>query len=79
MEQTTTAARPGLPARIAATRTFIEGVRAEMRKVTWPTRAELIKATRMIVILALVLGVAIGLVDVLLNLLFVRGVAAIAQ
>jgi preprotein translocase subunit SecE len=79
MEQTTTAGRSGLPARIAATRTFIEGVRAEMRKVTWPTRAELIKATRMIVILALVLGVAIGLVDVLLNLLFVRGVAAIAQ
>lgn len=79
MEQATTAGRAGLPARIAATRAFFEGVRAELRKVTWPSREELIKATRMIVILALVLGVAIGLVDVVLNLLFVRGVAAIAQ
>ncbi len=32
-----------------------------MEKVTWPTAPELIKATRMIVILSIVLGLAIGL------------------
>lgn len=69
----------GLPAKVQATRAFLEGVRAEMRKVTWPTRPELIKATRMIVILSLLLGVTIGLIDLLLNLIFVRGVAALSQ
>ena len=31
------------------TRQFLVGVRDEMKKVTWPTRDELVKATRMIV------------------------------
>jgi len=69
----------GLAARVSAMRGFLEGVRFEMTKVTWPTWEELGKATRMIVILSLVLGVAIGLVDLLLNLIFVRGIAAITQ
>ena len=34
------------------------GSATELRKVTWPTRDELVKATRMIVILSIVLGVA---------------------
>jgi len=79
MEQASPVGGSGLPARLRASRAFLEGVRAEMRKVTWPTRPELIKATRMIVILALILGVVIGLVDLLLNVIFVRGVAALSQ
>ena len=79
MEQAEPTAPSGLPARIGAFRGFLTHVQAEMKKVTWPTRAELLKATRMVVILALVLGIAIGLVDFLLQLILVRGVAAIAQ
>ncbi len=66
-------------ARVRALRGFFLNVQGEMKKVTWPTRPELIKATRMVVILSLVLGVVIGLLDLLLQVILVRGVAAIAQ
>ena len=72
-------ASSGLAARIQTVRGFIESVRSELRKVTWPTRPELIKATRMVVILSLALGVAIGLLDWVLQLILVRGVAALAR
>ena len=61
------------------TRHFLVGVREEMRKVTWPTRDELIKATRMIVVLSLVLGVVIGLMDYVLQLILVEGIARLAR
>jgi preprotein translocase subunit SecE len=64
---------------VSRTRDFLVGVREEMRKVTWPTREELIKATRMIVILSIVLGVVIGLMDWLLQLIFVEGIARLAR
>jgi preprotein translocase subunit SecE len=60
-------------------RDFLAGVREEMRKVTWPTRDELIKATRMIVVLSILLGVVIGLMDWLLQLIFVEGIAQLAR
>jgi preprotein translocase subunit SecE len=58
---------------------FLRGVRAELEKVTWPTRAELVKATRMIVVLSLALGFAIGMLDLLLQFLLVNFVARIAR
>jgi preprotein translocase subunit SecE len=61
------------------TRGFLTGVRDEMRKVTWPTREELTKATRMIIVLSIVLGITIGLMDWLLQLLLVDGVARLAR
>jgi preprotein translocase subunit SecE len=64
---------------VSRTRDFLVGVREEMRKVTWPTRDELIKATRMIVVLSIVLGVVIGLMDWLLQLIFVEGIARLAR
>jgi preprotein translocase subunit SecE len=64
---------------VGQTRGFLVAVREEMRKVTWPTRDELIKATRMIIILALVLGIAIGLLDWVLQLILVEGVARLAR
>jgi preprotein translocase subunit SecE len=60
-------------------RGFLTGVREEMRKVTWPTREELTKATRMIIVLSIVLGITIGLMDWLLQLLLVDGVARLAR
>jgi preprotein translocase subunit SecE len=64
---------------VGQTRSFLVAVREEMRKVTWPTRDELIKATRMIIVLALVLGIAIGLLDWVLQLILVEGVARLAR
>jgi len=61
------------------TRGFLVAVREELRKVTWPTREELIKATRMIVVLSIVLGLVIGLMDWLLQLILVTGFARLAR
>lgn len=64
---------------LASTRSFLDGVQHEMQRVSWPTRPELGKATRMIVILTFILGITIGLLDLMLQLIFVRGVAALVQ
>ncbi len=61
------------------TRGFLLGVREEIRKVTWPTREELVKATRMIIVLSIALGITIGLMDWVLQLLLVDGVARLAR
>ena len=61
------------------TRQFLVAVREEMKKVTWPTRDELVKATRMIVILSIVLGITIGLMDYVLQLILVEGIARLAR
>jgi preprotein translocase subunit SecE len=58
---------------------FLTSVREELKKVTWPTRPELVKATRMIVILSIVLGLTIGLMDWVLQQILVEGVARLAR
>ena len=58
---------------------FLTSVRDELKKVTWPTRPELIKATRMIIVLSIVLGLTIGLMDYLLQLILVEGIARLAR
>ena len=71
---------PALPTRVVAQTTeFLRGVRGELTKVTWPGRDELWKATRMILALAIALGLIIGWLDLILNLIFVNGVAALAR
>ncbi len=80
MERTQVAQPAGrLTGWVSQTRTFLVGVRDEMKKVTWPTRDELVKATRMIVILSIVLGITIGLMDFVLQALLVNGVAHLAR
>ncbi len=58
---------------------FLVSVRDELKKVTWPTRPELIKATRMIIVFSIVLGLTIGLLDYVLQLILVDGVARLAR
>ncbi len=58
---------------------FLTAVREEMDRVTWPSREELIKATRMIVIFSIILGIAIGLMDYLLQVGLVDTVAKLAR
>ena len=68
------------PARwVGSTVEFIRAVRSELFKVTWPSRDELTKATRMIVVLSVVLGLLIGWMDLLFNLILVDGVAALTR
>ncbi len=50
-------------------------VPAEVRKVTWPTWDELKKATGVIIVFVLILGVLIGVMDWLLQLIFVTVVS----
>jgi preprotein translocase subunit SecE len=70
---------PREPGALSRSADFITAVRAELRKVTWPTREELQKATRMIVVLSLALGAAIGIMDVVLQKILVDGVARLAR
>ena len=58
---------------------FLVAVREEMGRVTWPSKPELIKATRMIVVFSIVLGIAIGLMDLLLQVVLVDMVAKLAR
>jgi preprotein translocase subunit SecE len=61
------------------TTAFLVSVREELKKVTWPTRPELVKATRMIIVLSIILGLTIGLLDWLLQVILVEGVARLAR
>ncbi len=54
---------------------FLRACRQEWDKVTWPTRDELTKSTRMIIILSVALGLVIGLLDFLLNVVLVQWLA----
>jgi len=69
----------GLVRWVGGTVDFLRAVRTELGKVTWPSRDELTKATRMIVVLSVMLGLAIGWLDWILNLVLVNGVAALLR
>ena len=69
----------GLSHFVRGTIGFLRATLLELDKVTWPSRDELTKATRMIVVLSIVLGLAIGWMDLLLNLVLVDGVAALSR
>ena len=56
---------------------FVEGVNAEMRKVTWPDRTQLKDTTIKIIIFVLLLGAVIGIIDLLLEAVLVRGIPSL--
>lgn len=62
-------ARPGL---VTRTVTFYHDVMGEMKKVTWPDRAQLQQSTIQILIFVLFIGAVIALLDVALQALLVR-------
>ena len=57
--------------------TFVNDVMVEMRKVTWPDRAQLKDTTIKIIIFVLFLGAVIGVVDVILQLILVKGIPSL--
>ena len=61
--------------RLARIVEFFRDVRAELRKVTWPTMDELKKATSVIIVFVMVMGLVIGLMDATFQFGFVRAVA----
>ncbi|MEX2145879.1 MAG: preprotein translocase subunit SecE [Candidatus Rokuibacteriota bacterium] len=47
-------------------REFVQEVLAEFRKVTWPSRAELISSTAVVLVVTVVLAFFLGGVDIVL-------------
>ena len=54
---------------------FVRDVRGEIRKVTWPSWDELKKATGVIIVFVAALGLLIGFMDSLLQLVLVSSIA----
>ncbi len=47
--------------------TFIESVKVELGKVTWPTRKETIATTSVVIIIVLLISVYLGACDIVLS------------
>ncbi len=50
---------------------FLRDVRAEVRKVTWPTWDDLRRSTVVITIIVIIIGIVIGLMDWLFSLILI--------
>jgi preprotein translocase subunit SecE len=68
------AERRSLPARLVQ---FYHEVQDEMRKVTWPDRAQLKDTTIKIIIFVLFIGAVIGVIDLVLQLVLVKGIPSL--
>ena len=62
-------ARPSWPRRVVM---FYQDVVAEMHKVTWPDAGQIRQLSIAVIALSLFIGAIIGILDVILQLLFVR-------
>lgn len=52
---------------------FLKETRAELTKVTWPTRSEIIGSTIVTVVVSIIVSIFIGIVDFILD----KGVRAV--
>ena len=52
---------------VSKTRTWWDGVKAEWRKIIWPTREDLIKKTGTVTVVSIILGVIIAILDFLIQ------------
>ncbi len=44
-------------------KSWFEGLKAEFRKIIWPTKQDLVKQTSAVVVVSVVLGIIIALLD----------------
>jgi preprotein translocase subunit SecE len=51
---------------VAGTKTFLGEVQAELKKCTWPTKAELFESTVVVIVSIFILGMAVGFSDLIL-------------
>ena len=49
---------------------FFEDVVKEMKKVTWPTKAELIESTKIVIVVCIVLSLFTYVIDMIINQAF---------
>ncbi len=47
---------------------YLESVKIEMAKVTWPSRTEVIESSRVVLIMTLLMSIAVFIVDRILSL-----------
>lgn len=78
-EQLETQVEAGAPGKLAQAGEFLVATQHELEKVSWPSREELMKATKAVVYSALLLGVVIGLMDLVLQKLLVDFPAYLAR
>ena len=57
---------------------FLADVSAEVKKITWPTRVDLRKATMVILLFVTIVAIVIGTMDIVLQWLLVRLPASIS-
>jgi len=50
--------------------TFFQDVVKEMKKVTWPTKAELLESTKIVVVVCIVLALFTYVIDIIINQAF---------
>jgi len=66
--------RRSVPSRVVQ---FYQEIQDEMRKVTWPDRAQLKDTTIKIIIFVLFMGAVIGIIDLILQMILVRGIPSL--
>ncbi len=59
--------------KIAQIKEFMVGVRAELRKVTWTTRKELVASTAVVLVAVVIIAVFLGIIDRLMDLGLISG------
>jgi len=64
--------REGARSRAFAFATFVSEVKAEVLKITWPSRDDLKKATMVVIVFVVVVALIIGAMDIVLQFLLVR-------
>ena len=74
MADTAAATRESLPARVVG---FYHNVVAEMRRVTWPDRAQVKDSTIKLIIFVLIVGAVISLMHLVLQGVLVRGIPSL--
>ena len=52
---------------VSKTKTWWEGVKAEFRKIIWPSQQDLAKKTTVVVVCSVILGVIIAILDFLIQ------------
>ena len=58
------------PTKLTALKTFIREARAELKKVTWPTRRQIWYWTLVVIVFTLCVSLYLGLIDFILAWLF---------
>jgi len=62
----------GLVAVVRRTNTFLQLVRGEMRKISWPTWDDLRRSTLVITVFVAIIGVIIGVMDSAFSLILIK-------